>query len=122
MLINVGLKLDVLFTISTCCRQNLSKYEHCSELNKVTKHKLVKLQRAQCSHRNVILNGKKQELALITMCCWLKVTASVTCPDVSTSVTEPDPPSGPQATCLSLAELRKKKPQAYGTWETIEAE
>ncbi|KAK2163227.1 hypothetical protein NP493_1473g00002 [Ridgeia piscesae] len=71
------------------------------------------------------------------MCRWLKVTsgavdtasvtsgevdtASVSSPDVSTSGIEPEPPSGPRATCLSLAELRKKKPQAYGTWETIEA-
>ena len=34
-------KLDVLFSILTCCRRNLSNCERCSELNKDTKHTLT---------------------------------------------------------------------------------
>ena len=51
-------KPDVLFIISTRHRWNLSNDEHCSELNKVTGHKLVNLQHACCCQKNVILNKK----------------------------------------------------------------
>ena len=54
------------FECAAECRRNLSNCKHCSELNKVSKHKLVthlqlvNLQNAQCSHKNVILNEKNK--------------------------------------------------------------
>ena len=47
--INFTLKLDVLFTIWSCCWWNLSNYQRNSKLNKVTQHKL-----ACCSRMNII--------------------------------------------------------------------
>ena len=48
------MKLDVLFTIWTCYRWNLSNCKHCSELNKVTKSAGSK--HTWCNHKNIILN------------------------------------------------------------------
>ena len=71
MSINFVLRLDVMFTISTFCKLNMSNCEHCFERNKVTKHKLqgVSLQHACCSLKNVIQNknNKPHELGTLSL-------------------------------------------------------